>query len=119
MDITSDGICNSSIFVLEKALTKINKSKVQCVFLVNSNDDEFYNDEILNLGGRIYYIEKYRIMNYYRYTAELKSCGIFYNMLFRFKPELSLKIIVDNAKNLTLILINNIIYIRYILKELF
>lgn len=52
---------------------KVDRSKVQFDFLVNSDKDEFYNKEILSLGGRIFFIEKYKITNWHKYTTKLKE----------------------------------------------
>ena len=51
----------------------INKDKVQFDFVVNSNQQEYaYEQEIKDLGGRIYRMENYRIVNSISYRNSWK-----------------------------------------------
>lgn len=52
---------------------KIDKTKFQFDFLVNSKEKCHYDDEIRLLGGRIYYIDKFKLYNKYSYEKQLKK----------------------------------------------
>lgn len=51
----------------------IDRSKVQFDFLVHKNVLGMYEGEIESLGGKIYYIDKYKISNYFSYVRQLKE----------------------------------------------
>lgn len=45
----------------------IDRTKIQFDFVVHTNKKEFYDDEILSLGGKIFHTERYNILNYLQY----------------------------------------------------
>ena len=50
----------------------INRSKIQFDFLVEYPDKQFYDDEIIKLGGKIYYTSVRKNFNVFKYQKELK-----------------------------------------------
>jgi glycosyltransferase involved in cell wall biosynthesis len=47
---------------------KINKNIIQFDFVVNKKNDKYsYESEIIEFGGRIYYMPQYKIVNYFSY----------------------------------------------------
>ena len=51
---------------------KIDRNKVQFDFMVNTKEKCDYNDEILSLGGNIYYIPKFNGLNFIQYKMSLR-----------------------------------------------
>lgn len=51
----------------------IDRSKIQFDFIVHSRTKGHYDDEIRSLGGRIYYVPKFNILNILKYTREWKK----------------------------------------------
>lgn len=48
----------------------IDRDLVQFDFIVHTDEHCFYDDEIIKLGGRIFKIPKYNVLNHYIYTKE-------------------------------------------------
>jgi len=51
----------------------IDRSKIQFDFLINREEKGAYDDEILELGGKIYYIPHMSKVGHFKYIKELKS----------------------------------------------
>ena len=51
----------------------IDRSKIQFDFLVNEKRECDFDSEIKELGGKIYYIPRYKIFNYFHYKAECRK----------------------------------------------
>lgn len=51
----------------------VNRNKVQFDFLVHTQTKCDYDDEIIELGGRIYRVPRYNIRNHYTYKREWKN----------------------------------------------
>lgn len=51
----------------------IDKNKIQFDFIIHSNHKQFYEDEILSMGGKIYRFPKYRIVNHFKYKKAWKK----------------------------------------------
>lgn len=45
----------------------IDREKIQFDFVVHTEEHQFYDDEILRLGGRIYHTTRFNVINYYKY----------------------------------------------------
>lgn len=54
----------------------MNRDKIQFDFLVNDMDGRDYDEEIRDLGGRLYQIPRYNVANYLNYS---KACRSFFN----------------------------------------
>lgn len=52
---------------------KINRDKVQFDFLVEYNEKQFYDDEIIKLGGKIYYTNVRKDFNIFKFQKQLKE----------------------------------------------
>jgi glycosyltransferase involved in cell wall biosynthesis len=48
----------------------IDRTKIQFDFVVHAKEKGLYDDEIKNLGGKIFYIEKYKGNNHFRYKKK-------------------------------------------------
>lgn len=46
---------------------RIDRSRIQFDFVVHTNEKSFYDDEIFALGGKIYSIERYNVVNFFSY----------------------------------------------------
>lgn len=51
----------------------IDRSRIQFDFLVNEKRECDFDSEIKELGGKIYYIPRYKIFNYFHYKAECRK----------------------------------------------
>lgn len=53
---------------------KIDKSKIQFDFIIDRNNETFYEEEILNMGGKVYKLDYYfKGWNYYQFKKEWKK----------------------------------------------
>lgn len=52
---------------------KIDRSKIQFDFLINREEKGAYDDEILELGGKIYYVPHMSKVGHFKYIKELKK----------------------------------------------
>lgn len=50
----------------------IDRTKYQFDFLVHTNEEGAYDQEILELGGNIYSVPKFKVWNYFRYKKQIK-----------------------------------------------
>lgn len=50
----------------------IDRSRIQFDFIVHTNDKQFYEDEILNLGGKVYHIDR-MMKNPIKHTMDIKK----------------------------------------------
>lgn len=46
---------------------ELDKKKIQFDFVVHTNKKGDYTDEILKMGGRIFYVPKYKVVNHFKY----------------------------------------------------
>ena len=53
----------------------IDREKIQFDFLVHSTKEGFFEPEIRQMGGNIYYLPSFRVYNYFKYK---KACRIFF-----------------------------------------
>jgi len=53
----------------------IDRDKIQFDFLVHSTKEGFFEPEIKQMGGNIYYLPSFRVYNYFQYK---KACRIFF-----------------------------------------
>lgn len=60
----------------------IDRSRVQFDFLVHTNEDGYFDKEIMELGGRIFRVPRFRIYNYFSYR---KACRRFFKEHHEFK----------------------------------
>lgn len=51
----------------------IDRSKVQFDFILHSKNIGYYDDEIRKLGGKIYYIDEYKLFNHLSYVNQWKN----------------------------------------------
>lgn len=51
----------------------IDRSRIQFDFLVNEKRECDFDSEIKELGGKIYYIPRYKIFNYFHYKAKCRE----------------------------------------------
>lgn len=51
----------------------MDKSRVQFDFLVHTNREGFFDQEILKLGGRIFRVPRFRFYNYFSYRRAMRS----------------------------------------------
>lgn len=55
----------------------INKEELQFDFLIHSNEKQHFENEIVNLGGKVYRVPRFRVNNWFSYHKALKQ--FFYN----------------------------------------
>lgn len=70
--IGSLGIGGSQAFVMN-IYRKIDKTKIQFDFIVDSTGEDTYSNEIKQLGGRIFYFPKFNGKNYFKIRKYWKS----------------------------------------------
>lgn len=51
----------------------MDRSKVQFDFVVHSKEEAYFNEEIRQLGGRIYRVPRFRVINYFSYRRAWKQ----------------------------------------------
>lgn len=52
---------------------RLDKSKFQFDFVIHTEEKGDYTDEILKMGGKIYSVPSYKIINHYEYKKEWKK----------------------------------------------
>lgn len=57
----------------------MNKEEIQFDFLIHTNKKQHFEDEIENLGGRVYRIPRFRVYNWFSYRKALKQFFISHN----------------------------------------
>ncbi len=62
--IGSLSVGGSQAFVMN-LYRNIDRNKIQFDFIVDSSDDNFFEDEIVKLGGKIFYFPKFNGLNYF------------------------------------------------------
>lgn len=65
--------CGGAENFIMNVYRKIDKSKIQFDFLVHTNNKCYFDDEILKLGGIIYQMPYYYILNSYKYKRALNE----------------------------------------------
>lgn len=63
--------CGGTENFIMNVYRQIDRSKIQFDFLVHSDKECYFDDEIRHLGGRIYHIKRYNIKNYFSYRDQL------------------------------------------------
>lgn len=74
--------CGGAENMIMNLYRHIDRSKVQFDFLVHTTKKCFFDDEINELGGRIFYVPYYRITNHFQYKKSL-------NVFFKNHPEIN------------------------------
>ena len=65
--------CEGTQNMIMNLYRKINREKVQFDFLVNTSKKCFFDDEIEELGGKIFYIDKWKASNTVKYIRKLSD----------------------------------------------
>ncbi len=60
--------CGGAENMIMNLYRNIDRSKVQFDFLFHSKKDSFFDEEILRLGGRIFYLPRFVMLNYIEYS---------------------------------------------------
>lgn len=51
---------------------KIDRNQIQFDFLIHKNVDSYFEDEVVSLGGKIFYLPERKITRYFKYRKKLK-----------------------------------------------
>lgn len=51
----------------------INREKMQFDFIINEKDGAFYKEEIEKMGGKVYFLPRYKVYNHYNYVKAWKK----------------------------------------------
>ena len=65
--------CGGAENMIMNIYRNIDREKIQFDFLVHSNKPAFFDEEIRNLGGRIFYVPRWNILNFFKYKKELHN----------------------------------------------
>ena len=71
--------CGGTENIIMNLYRNIDREKVQFDFLVHTKNDCFFDEEIRDLGGRIYHIPYYNMINLYTYRRELHKLFVEHN----------------------------------------
>lgn len=74
--------CGGAETFIMNVYRNIDRKKVQFDFIIHSEDEGYYDKEIESLGGRIYRVPKFKILNYFNYA---KAWNDFFKMHKQYK----------------------------------
>ena len=65
--------CGGAENMIMNIYRNIDREKIQFDFLVHSDKAAFFDEEIKSLGGRIFYVPRWNILNFFEYKKALNK----------------------------------------------
>ena len=65
--------CGGAETMVMNIYRHIDRTKIQFDFLIHTEEYGFYEKEIESLGGRVFRVPRYTIINHYTYCAQVKA----------------------------------------------